>query len=189
MNADRVPSLRNAEEPMAFTPQELRRGALWTWITFMVLLELLFIVITGRTALSASPSQGSSSGFPEGAVAQAIGSALVIAALYCVLVALVGGVISGIITIALTPLARMLGRRLARVRAPRKHLAAFGLLGAITGAAVGSVLAVLLFSGFSGAPVVVLVMGGVAAVLTGISAAVGWRCAARDLLHERGPRR
>ncbi|MGN8025885.1 hypothetical protein [Microbacterium sp. 22242] len=172
--------------PMSFTKADIRRGALWAWLIFISLLEALFLALTVHNALSASPPEGSSSGIPAAATAQAIGSALVAAGIYSALVGLVGGAVSGVVTLLILPLAGRLASWMAPVRAAGAYVVAYGLLGAVTGAAVGSALSALLFSG---APVVVLVVGSVAALLTGLASAGGWLIAARRARRGRATHR
>ncbi|MDQ4212712.1 hypothetical protein [Microbacterium capsulatum] len=44
MSATTARSPRTPQEPMAFTRQERNLGGLWTWLIFLILLELVFLI-------------------------------------------------------------------------------------------------------------------------------------------------
>lgn len=120
------PSPRTAEEPLAFTPLELTKGAMWTWLAFLVILEL------GLTVCAITIQVG----MPSGAFL-ATGYMMVLVLGYATLY--VGG-IGLLVTVALTPVAWMLGRMLRRQRSVPLHLLAYTALGAVAAEVAASCL-------------------------------------------------
>ncbi|MBS1672601.1 MAG: hypothetical protein JSS74_01380 [Actinobacteria bacterium] len=185
MSAVQATSPRTPERPMAFTNAELRRGALWTWLTFVILLALLFVMLALRTALIAAPVQGSLTGIDAEASRASVGAALWGAILTVIVVTMIGGTVSGLMTLMVRPLAGRLGTRMAGVRPFWKHLLAHGLLGAVAGAVTGAALTALLFSSaLATALPTILFVALIASALTGVAAATGWAITARHALRD-----
>lgn len=168
MSRDRVKqSPRTADEPMAFTPLDLAKGALWAWLAFMILLELGLMVFAIIAQASA----------PSGAFL-ATGYAIILMLGYS---ALYAGGIGMVVTVVVTPVAWMLGRMLRRHKAIRLHLLAYTALGGmIAGLAAGYLTAI-------GWNVAIAVQHPVVAICfaaTVISVPIGWWISARGALRD-----
>lgn len=136
--------------PMAFTCEDVGRGAFAAWTTFMAIL-LAVIATSGLLGRADLPMTLVGLGY----------------------VAIIGGVISAIVTVLLSPIAWLLGSLLRSIRQLSVHVVAFALLGAGTGAGVlllsGTDLVAMIFAGWAW-PVI---------VATTISVVAGWAWAVR----------
>ena len=114
--------------PGAFTREQLWRGALHSWIAFMVLMVLAWTI---AAIVSDVTSDLHSS---TGAVA-----ILPIILVYAILI---GGAVSLIVTLVGVPLAALVGRGLRDVRSRAIHVLVFAGFGALVGAIPPVILAV-----------------------------------------------
>lgn len=159
---------RTANEPMAFTPAELWRGARNTWCVFMALmvsgLILMMVISTalvGNGALSLPIL-----------IAFTVGYASVI-----------GGGVSLIVMIAGAPVAGLIGKSLRREPRVRVHLLVYSLLGLSIGALTVIVSALLLDTGriqdLLRNPLILIV-----ACSATLAIPLGWWASARRALRE-----
>lgn len=158
-----------AAEPMAFSGVEVVKGAIWTWLSFMVVLEMGMAIY-----MIVQTSEATSETFLAGAY---------FAVLVLGYVAIYGGLVSLLATIVLTPVAWVIGRMLRRQRSLGLHLLVYTALGCTVAALVIAVI-----SGFGGDipsalkdPVVAIVL-----IATVTCVPTGWWLAARGALRSRG---
>ena len=173
-------SPRTPKRPMAFTAAELSRGAVWAWLSFLILLTSLFVVPTLISLVASLWSPASLDGLPP------TGGAMLGGLQYLIIVLVIGGTISGLVTLVAAPLAGAIGRRLAGTRPAWIHASAYLLLGAVVGGAVGLGIGALV----TRESPYTLVFAGLGAGLTAPAAVAGWwitmRKALRDDRRERG---
>lgn len=163
-------SPRTPEEPMAFTNQELLRGAASAWVIFMAML-LLFSTIVAA-GLMAMP------GWAPDPVTWVM---LVLLIDLCVL--LVGGGVSAIVMAFGAALVRPLGRSLRRVRSLRLHALVYTAIGLVIAAAYVALLLATPLIQFIGG---FLILPAIAAPL---SVPLGWwRTVHLAFLEDRGLR-
>ncbi|VXC17355.1 conserved membrane hypothetical protein [Microbacterium sp. 8M] len=167
---------------MAFTRRELARGALSTWLSFLSLLSLAFL-IPAVVLLFAPGSTGGISGSDVGADWSVRIGGFVVWLCYLIPALIVGGAVSALVTLAAAPLAGLIGRSLVRVRTRWIHACAYFALGGVVGALVGLVgnAWALGPSHMSGDATILLV---IAAGATGASATAGWTITARRALRD-----
>jgi len=161
---------------MAFTPSEWRRGAMWAWLVFVILLALLVLVPGLLSLVTIGPSY---TGLDRSTLPQ-IGYALLSLIYYAVLVVLIGGTLSAVVTVVTAPVAALLGRAMVRVRSRWLHACTQVALGAVVGAIAGEAIALtpLHMSGD------LWILPTIAAGLTGVSAGSGWWITAHKALRE-----
>lgn len=118
-------SPRSAENPMAFTPGELWRGAGFAWCAFMILLAGGFLIAMVVDMVRESTG-------PE---AQFIDVELMLTmnVFLFMMVLLVGGAIGIVVAAVGALVTHFLGRALRRIRPVPIHLLVYGALGAIIG--------------------------------------------------------
>lgn len=157
------PSPRTAALPMAFTGQEFARGALAAWGWFLALfapvacLHYAVYVVSGPTSYWSV----SSTGFAMIPV--------VLLAGYCYVVPWsLAGLLVGM------PLAYGIGLALRRVGNRIIHLAVFGALGALVGAAATTAGALWNYSAAGTLPPEAVWAVAIYAALTAVSVALGW---------------
>lgn len=145
---------RPERAPMAFTCDDLGRGAFAAWVTFMVILLAEFAVL--GLAFSGDLAM----------LPIALGGVVVI-----------GGVVSVLVTLLLSPIAWLLGTLLRRVRTVSVHVMAFAVLGA----GVGLGMALLWTAWTRAEPATTLTTGSVWALVAATTASVvaGWAWALR----------
>ena len=158
---------RTPDEPMAFTPAELWRGARNAWCIFMMLMlgGLVLMIVVSMP-------------FSGGAAL----SALILVAFAVGYAGVIGGGIGLIVMLAGAPLAGMLGRALRREPRVRAHLMAYGALGLLLGGLtvcgalmIGAVPA----NAFAANPLVLII-----ACSAAVSVPLGWWSSARRALRE-----
>lgn len=182
MNGATVSSPRTPEKPMAFTRRELACGALSSWLSFLILLSLAFL-IPAVVMLFAPESTGGIPGSDVDADWSARIGAVVVWLCYLIPVLIVGGTVSALVTLAAAPLAGLIGRSLIRVRTRWIHACAYFALGAVVGALVGVIGSAWALgpSHMSGDTTALLV---IAVGTTAASATAGWTITALRALHD-----
>lgn len=117
------PSPRTADEPMAFTQDEMWRGAGAAWITFTVLTGFA----SGFACAALMPGTSWTSTLTSGLVG-------FLAAI------IIGGGMSFSVLILAIPVVLLIGRGLRRVRRSSVHVTIYATLGAGVGAGVAGIL-------------------------------------------------
>ena len=167
MSEDRpLPSPRTVEEPMAFTRDELGRGAFCSWGIFMGLMLGGLIVMFIGSGFQSAPTSGWIS---------LIGTALA----FGLFAGIIGGVVSLLVMALGMPVAWLLGRALRRVAALGIHLLVYSAFGIVVGAA--AMWAVSLF--FPGG-VIENPVGWIVAASAFVAVPAGWWFAAHSALRE-----
>ena len=152
---------------MAFTRDELTRGAWYAWLTFMALMTGGVLVV-----LSASHALR-----PESGPLSGLWFTLLTALIGC---ALIGGTVSLIAMVLGTLIALPIGHALRRISHPALHLLSYCLLSAAM-AALGALVTVPILEGLGNLGVAIVV----AVVLAAIPAApVGWWLTSRRALRD-----
>lgn len=174
MSKDRLlPSPRTEDEPMAFTRDELGRGAFCAWGIFMGLMlgGLIIWMLAGSalTAMSFSPMSWWNS----------LVGTLVLVFIYA---GIIGGVTSLLVMALGIPVAWLLGRALRRVTAYGIHLLVYSGLGIVVGIAAMWAVSLLVPGGVIENPI-----GWIVAASAFVAVPLGWWVAARSaLLEDRG---
>ncbi len=174
MSAVAAPSPRTADEPMAFTPDEVFTGVGMAWVVFVV---IVLVVLTGGSLYGTLTAVG------LGASDSSMWSTLLFVLIIGIVV---GGGVSLIVALLMLPLAWWISRLMRRVRFVGWHLAVYGAFGAAIG-----VLAVVVYVVSWGYPpsgeyllnwfTLLVVFATTASVL------IGWRWGARRALQECRP--
>lgn len=160
-------SPRTAQEPMAFSPLDLAKGALWVWLVFLGIVGLGLTVF----AIAIQARAPSAAFF-------ATGYAIILFLGYS---ALYAGGIGLVATVALTPVAWILGRLLRHRRSIRLHILAYTALGCAVAGLAAAYLTVI------GRNVPVALPHPVVAlcfIATVISVPIGWWLSARVALKD-----
>lgn len=176
MSEDRpLPSPRTAKEPMAFTRDELLRGAFCAWGIFMAL--MLGSLTTWILAASTARSSLSTTSW------QCVVGFLLMVGIPAVLV---GGVSSLLVMALGLPVAWSLGRALRRVAALEIHLLVYSALGVVIGAAAVVVLSSSPFPGDVTAEPIgwTVAVAVVVALPAAVAVPAGWWLSARSALRE-----
>ena len=177
MSGEDVPrTLRTPEQPMAFTLDELLRGGLTVWLTFVALLAAA-VVLFG--AIPVLLSDGGLNG---------IGSFLGL----MFIVVIIAGLVSGVVLVFAMILVGPLARALRRVSSVAMHVAVYTLLGAgigvlyltvITGGNPASVLNETLLASISAGGSLTLIFYAPALAAT-IAVPLGWWLTVRRVLRQ-----
>lgn len=164
-------ALRTVDQPMAFTPDEMLRGALIAWGTFLALLAAGLVVLGLGTALS-------SGRLDLGGVGPFI--------MLVLFVLLLAAIASGVVMSFGLLLVRAIARSLRTVRSFTAHLAVYSFLGILVGFLYLAVVT-------SGRPfgVMEFLPGGAVIAYPALAAAVAlpfgwWRTARRALREDAG---
>ena len=171
MNEDMLlPSPRTAVEPMAFTRDELGRGAFCAWAIFMALMQggltIWMLAGSGLTTMSFSPVSWWST---------LVGTVLLVG----IYAGLIGGVISLLVMVLCLPVAWLLGQALQRAPVLGLHLLAYSALGVVVGAAARGAVWLLFPGGGIENPV-----GWIVAISAAVAVPAGWWLTARRALRE-----
>lgn len=171
MSEDRLlPSPRTAEHPMAFTRDELTRGAWYAWLIFMTTMTIGVLAIFSANFVgnALTLGSGSLSGWLFTLLAAVIG---------CIII---GGPVSLVAMVLGTVIALPIGRSLRRMARPALHALCYGALSTALGV-VGAIIAGSLVNWLDE-------LGIAIAVVVGLSAAVagpfGWWLSARRALRD-----
>ncbi len=119
MSVPGVSSPRTAEEPMAFTNDELLRGGLWAWAYFLLLLVLGMGVLSGLMAIDTGTADP--------------GSVVISFLLFAVVALMIGAPVSLILLPVGVMLAKPLGHLLRRTRRVSVHVVVYAALGTAVG--------------------------------------------------------
>lgn len=173
--ADLPRTQRTPEQPMAFTPDELLRGGLTVWLTFLAVLATLF-------GMGAIPMLGSDVNL--GGVGSYLGMLLFIV--------VIAGLVSGVVLVFGLLVTRPIALALRRVRSIAVHTVVYALLGAgigilyltvITGGHPTNLFTETLASALAtGNIVVVLVLS--PAIAATVAVPLGWWLTVRRVLRQ-----
>lgn len=161
-------SPRTAQEPMAFTRDELGRGGWYAWVVFMTLmlagLNVLIFVASAPSALSTPSFSG------------VLLTSVMMVTIYA---GIIGGAVSLLVMALGLPLARLLGRALRSEPALSIHLAVYVTLGLVFGAATVGIASAL-----TGIPIMQNTFGAVLGVAAALAVPAGWSLTVRRALRD-----
>lgn len=172
------PSPRSRTEPMAFTPDEFRRGAMRAWGMFLLLLLAAEVATAVVSDLSYVERTG-------------VGHVSSIAILPVVLLVslLIGGVISGLSLLIGVPVAHRIAMALRTESRSAVHVAVYGGFGFAFGAVIGGTTYALAFASITSSLLPALFAALIAGVLSSAAVVFAWWTIARDALRAHRRRR
>ncbi|HWS50984.1 MAG TPA: hypothetical protein VN241_08240 [Microbacterium sp.] len=161
-------SPRTTQEPMAFTRDELGRGAWYAWIIFMI---LMLVGLNALVFVSIGPSAFAMPSFS--------GMLLTSLTMVTIYAGVAGGAVSLLVMSLGLPLARLLGRALRSVSSLGIHFAVYLAFGVCIGGATVAIASTL-----TGLPIAQNWFGAVLGVAAAVSVPAGWSLTVRRALRE-----
>lgn len=170
-------SPRSADEPMAFSKDEVWAGGGWAWLAFNILLVTVMSIVSIWSEVAAASN---------GSTGMGVGT-VVFVVFYTLLI---GGAVALCVMLIGLPGAWFVGRRLRRVASVPTHVVVHGTLGALLGVIVFGVYVVTIGQGRVLDALDTPLLS-VTVALTSVSVVFGWWMASRRARSERridGPR-